>query len=46
MPEHTEEDFYEWVRYVCGCRGDILSANPLADCELLDYTDPDSFREG
>lgn len=34
LPEHTDEDFEEWVKYCVGYYGGIKTENPLGDHEL------------
>ena len=44
LPTHTDEQFREWAMWASGCGASISCDNPLSECELLDYTNPMSFR--
>jgi len=35
LPEHTDIDFEEWIKYECGDSGGMSMDNPLISCDLV-----------
>ncbi len=37
LPDHTDEEFEEWVKYKVGHAGGLILDNPLSDLDLDAY---------
>ncbi len=44
LPQHTNEEFEAWIKYVIGSRGGINMENPLHDQDL-DHTELYSWSD-